>query len=1081
MRLHNKALFILLLSLVVVQMRLAFAGNALGTGAIFSEGNPITTAERRGLTPPNCPDDLNYLLSPGNFNRLDTSAGGRLKATNINIYSSAYTNSGTSLAVGTAVGVPGVFGYYDFSGYAWKTPQFEEILAFRSAANFFDYLQQQLGVTTLPTVNIDANGGGTGTPETILFGNIIALPDQAPSVCGGYVRYAEDGDIIPHEIGGHILTARAYDPLAEPLGDYWAAVMANKYTVGDWTAKTLPGFESRNFFQTSLSYPYRLFPNPEIIGSHGHHKNGQILNRSLWLLRFRLEQKFGVTDGRKLADYLAYQLSTAVPKLNTINTYHVFESARDYLVQTLATLQTAPASGTFKDLYKRMDKYEISEAFNIADIGRYPRDPFFTTQTTLLNRGGSAANQFHPTRDNYGSLIGYQTTSAGVDVKAIPAWAIQTGRRDIVVGVLDNGVNVVHEDLYENMWLNQGELPQFIRDFNDVDKDGVITFYDLNHNPAIALTDSNGNGYIDGNDVVVQLANNQDDDANGKVDDLIGWSFPQNAATATALRDEGGFYGFHGTPSAGVIGAMAMNGKGGVGVNWHTQLMPVKVTSFSFNKVKDIASSIQYTLTKNAAVINAPWALEPWGQSSVDLYDAVREAETKGVPYVAAIGNTSPLDNDAFAYYPQSYALKNVITVTALDQLGNQTQRFGKYTADLAAATGAYSPSLESNNTYALLGQTSGAAPHVTGAIALLLAEQQSRIKSNPSYRRLTLGEIRYLLLTSVNPQNSLKGKCVSEGSLNAYSLLLSYRDTDMDGYVDAIEKLFGTDSNRGDSFPNLNADADGDGLTNVNELAYGTIPIVFAANQDMRGKIYPIYLDNFGMVKSGNTEGGYPIRATDTDGDGVGDTVEVYYESDPANPFRKPLQTDNFDDGNFSDWTTPTGISGSWQVINGQLAVNTIAPSGKTPEIFLAPATSIAFQSGSLFADITDKEYWSGFYNRNKAFLVFGYQNNNNYFYAGLDQEFIGVPQHPTRWVVAQVNNGITTVLKFVDELSYSAFPLVKLKIVTSATEQRITLYANETRKLDITGIVPPAGRVGLATHMNTFVSFDNFAAVRQ
>jgi hypothetical protein len=163
-----------------------------------------------------------------------------------------------------------------------------------------------------------------------------------------------------------------------------------------------------------------------------------------------------------------------------------------------------------------------------------------------------------------------------------------------------------------------------------------------------------------------------------------------------------------------------------------------------------------------------------------------------------------------------------------------------------------------------------------------LLAEEKDRIDANPGYRQMTMGEIRYLLLTSVDPLPALKDKCVSEGRLNAYRLLLNYADSDLDGYADKVEALFGTDLKNAASRPDLSGDADGDGLSNALELGYGTIPVPVSAGADLRGKIYPIYLDANGYLLPGYT-------SKDTDGDGMSDFDEIMgargYITDPANP----------------------------------------------------------------------------------------------------------------------------------------------------------------------------------------------------
>jgi hypothetical protein len=514
---------------------------------------------------------------------------------------------------------------------------------------------------------------------------------------------------------------------------------------------------------------------------------------------------------------------------------------------------------------------------------KFPNDPLLSSQIPLFNRGGTVENQFHP--DISGNS--YLTSSPGVDIKTSRAWELQTGRVDVKVAVLDGDAMVSHPDLYANIAINAAELTEAQRLQADLNGDGIITFTELNTNNPLAIYDENANGYIDGSDLYIHASDNQDNDGNGKIDDITGWSIEYN--TGNPLDYLRSFF-VHGTPSMGIIGAMSNNGTGIAGVNWDIQLLPVQVTSFSYNKPWNIAESYQYTLDQNADVIHAPWAIEVWGKTDNEVLMSIMNVESAGIPYIAAIGNTGSTnpDNDAFPYYPQTYPLQHIITVTAIDADGQQEQRYGKYTADLAAPTDSVGPVYTGylQPDYGTLGMTSGASPHVTGAIALLLAEQKERIEANPGYRKMTLGELRYLLLTSVDRLASLQDITVSGGTLNAYKLLQAYTDSDMDGYADVIESLFNTAPADSGSMPDPLGDADGDGLANFDELGYGTIPVPVDSSMNLDGIIYPVYLDSNGFLSSTPTEGGNPPSAADTDGDGVGDQLEVWLSGDPANPF---------------------------------------------------------------------------------------------------------------------------------------------------------------------------------------------------
>jgi subtilisin family serine protease len=140
------------------------------------------------------------------------------------------------------------------------------------------------------------------------------------------------------------------------------------------------------------------------------------------------------------------------------------------------------------------------------------------------------------------------------------------------------------------------------------------------------------------------------------------------------------------------------------------------------------AQAIDFAADNKAREINGSWGIWPWYARNQTVAGAVKRASDKNLLMVMAAGNTNqtdglgvPLndDNDKKPIYPQSEVLPNVINVTATGYSDQQVERFGKYTVDLAAPSGLISPSYLPSGYFAI-GQTSGAAPHVTGAIALL-------------------------------------------------------------------------------------------------------------------------------------------------------------------------------------------------------------------------------------------------------------------------------------------------------------------------------------------------------------------------
>jgi subtilisin family serine protease len=320
-----------------------------------------------------------------------------------------------------------------------------------------------------------------------------------------------------------------------------------------------------------------------------------------------------------------------------------------------------------------------------------PRDPQFNDQWALANSGQRGGKK-------------------GADISATLAWAKTTGSKDVVVAVLDSGVDYKHEDLENNMWVRPADMDPY------------------------------------------------HDDELGTVDDLNGY----NAIDGTSdPMDENG----HGTHCAGIIGAEGENDLGIAGVNWKVQIMPLKFMSAGgFGTTKDAIEAINYVIQRKKAGVNVRIISASWGstQKSRALEDVIRTAYENDILFVAAAGNAST-NNDRSPHYPSSYDVPNVVSVAALDR-NDQLASFSNYGAKSVAiaAPGVEILSTWLGNQYEEKSGTSMATPVISGVAALILSE-------NP---RMSVDDLRKKLMDSTDPIVALKGKTVSGGRINAAKAL---------------------------------------------------------------------------------------------------------------------------------------------------------------------------------------------------------------------------------------------------------------------------------------------------------------------
>lgn len=301
---------------------------------------------------------------------------------------------------------------------------------------------------------------------------------------------------------------------------------------------------------------------------------------------------------------------------------------------------------------------------------------------------------------------------------AARAWSVSRGSKDVLVAIIDTGIDVRHEDLSKNLWVNPGETGK--------DKNGL---------------NKENNGI--------------DDDNNGFIDDVHGWNFVSNN---NKLDDNHG----HGTHIAGIIGAEAGNGKGIIGIAPQVSLMILKYYDPKVpngDNLKNTVAAINYAVKMGAHIINYSGGGTEFSQEE---HDAVAAAEKKNILFVAAAGNERS-NSDQHHYYPADYKLRNIISVTAIDPATQvlSSSNYGVDTVDIAAP-GQNILSCLPGNSYGYMTGTSQATAFVSGAAVLVMAHKHS----------YNAEDIKKYILATGDAQSQLASKTKTSRQLNLYKAL---------------------------------------------------------------------------------------------------------------------------------------------------------------------------------------------------------------------------------------------------------------------------------------------------------------------
>ncbi len=305
-----------------------------------------------------------------------------------------------------------------------------------------------------------------------------------------------------------------------------------------------------------------------------------------------------------------------------------------------------------------------------------PSDPRYNEQWGLLNNG---------------QAINGQAGAVGVDIGAEKAWDITTGSNDVIVGILDTGLDPNNSEISNNVYINTKELPNGI-----------------------------------------------DDDLDGMIDNINGYDFYNRDGSVfdDSLKD------VHAMHIAGIIAAKHDN-NGIAGVAPNVKILPLKFINGNVGRTSDAIDAISYGISVGVKIFNCSWG---GSQENPALKDIISSSDAI---FLCAAGNAGQ-NLDTNPTYPACYQLPNVISVAALDNNG-EIAAFSNFGSKAQiCAPGVNILSTLPGNKYGFMSGTSMSTPFVTGVAALLkskytdmtASEIKARILNNATYEQNLAGKV---------------------------------------------------------------------------------------------------------------------------------------------------------------------------------------------------------------------------------------------------------------------------------------------------------------------------------------------------
>ena len=408
---------------------------------------------------------------------------------------------------------------------------------------------------------------------------------------------------------------------------------------------------------------------------------------------------------------------------------------------TLAALNAEPSVEFVQPNYKikLLENYQIQDPLRRAALARSLKKQGYVPEAIVDNPAiPDAPNQGAGSDPLFSKQWGMN------DIGVKKAWEKTMGSPDMIVAVIDTGIDYTHEDLIPNLWRNSKEIPN----------------------------------------------NGIDDDGNGYIDDVIGWDFASNDNKPFDLSVDpyqllmGGGNPGHGTHCSGNVAAKGGNALGIAGVAPNVKIMGLRfITEKGEGTTADAIKAIKYAVDNGAKVLSNSWGSEgedpAEGTENKALRDVITYAQDHNVLFVAAAGNGHKgvgydNDTDKAPGFPASYDNENIISVAALDvdnKLG-PFSNWGAKTVDIGApgvnvfstmVGNKYSDKVFSIGGYEVSWDgTSMATPHVAGAAALYWS----------AYPNKNWKDVKDALISTAKKIPAMSGKSVSEGKLDVEALL---------------------------------------------------------------------------------------------------------------------------------------------------------------------------------------------------------------------------------------------------------------------------------------------------------------------